>query len=354
MNQKTPFQKLTPKLRFEALVNSLIRGASIGFAAGFIAALITWFTRFNGLWTGLGAFVAVTLVATVLFYFIKFRTTVLQNARRLDSMGLEERLVTMIELRDDDSCMAKLQRLDAEAALSKIDKKQIKADLSRRLIALFTVCCLLGSGMTTVAALGYSGIIPSGSELLEQVLPEELQEFFEVTYLVEEGGEIVGESDQLVAKGEHADAVLAVADDGYEFIGWDDGSVSPARQDFGVTNHIVVMAIFIPIEEEEGDDESGDEEGDDEGEDDSGEPGGDGQNQKPTDPQDPNEDNSDNNENNDGGGKYDSYNQIIDGKTYYREHLNAAKADIEEFLKKYEDILTEEEKAIILAYIGIV
>ena len=353
MNQKTPFQKLTPKLRLEALVNSLIRGASIGFAAGFIAALITWFTSFNGLWTGLGAFLAVTLVASALFYYLKFRPTVLQNARRLDSMGLEERLVTMIEFSNDDSCMAKLQRSDAEAALNKIDKKQIKANFSRKLIAVFTVCCLLGSGMTTVAALGYNGIIPSGSELLEQVLPEEMQVFLEVTYLVEEGGEIVGETDQLVAMGENADAVLAVADDGYEFIGWDDGSENPARQDFRVTNHIVVMAIFVPIEEEEGEDDSGDEEGDDEGEDDSGEPGGEGQNQKPSDPENP-EDENDDSESDDAGGKYDSYNQIIDGKTYYREHLLAAKADIEEFLKKYEDVLTEEEKAIILAYIGIV
>ena len=352
MKQKTPFQKQSSRRLFEATMKSLLRGMTVGFAVSFITALISWFTSLNGLWICLATFVIVTSAVTAFLYFKKYRPTIINSARRLDSMGLEERLVTMVEFQNDNSYIAQLQRADASAALSKIESKQIKISFSKRLIALFTVFCLLGCGMTTVAILAYKGIIPNGSELIEQIMPEQMQTFLEVTYIVEEGGEIIGEADQLVAYGENAEPVLAVADDGYEFIGWDDGEVNPARTDRGIVNHIVVMAIFELIEGEEGDDEAGDDKGDEDGEDDSGEPQQNGQSQKPED-QDPEEEKPNDNSQ-DGGGKYDDYNQIIDGKTYYREHLDAYKEDIEAFLKEYGEFLTEEEKAIILAYIGIV
>ena len=346
MKSKTPFKKHSPKLSFEAILKSLINGLTVGFATSFVASLITWFMSINSLIVAICTFTVVATISTLLFYFIKFRTSVLSNARKLDSLGLEERLVTMIEHQNDDSYMAQIQRADAEAALSKLDTKQIKFSVSKKLISALIVFAVLASSMVTVTVVG-----PSGIELLEQIMPEQMIEYLEVTYLVEEGGEIVGESDQLVAKGEHAEPVLAVAEDGYEFIGWDDGETRPARNDRNVVDHIVVMAVFERIEEGvEGDDE-GDDEGDESGEDESGEPSGEGNSESPEDQQPENENPSDSK---DGGGKYDDNNQIIDGKTYYREHLASYKALIEEYLKEHGDNLTEEQKAIILAYIGIV
>ena len=44
----------------------------------------------------------------------------------MDSMGLEERTVTMMELEKDDSPIAKLQREDTVKRVSEVTKEQIK------------------------------------------------------------------------------------------------------------------------------------------------------------------------------------------------------------------------------------
>ncbi|MBQ5634183.1 MAG: hypothetical protein IIV11_04785, partial [Clostridia bacterium] len=54
------------------------------------------------------------------------------------------------------------------------------------------------------------------------------------------------------------------------------------------------------------------------------------------------------------GGKYEEWNQIINGETYYREFLEAYKERLLEELEEHGDELTEEEKAIIEAYINLV
>jgi hypothetical protein len=39
----------------------------------------------------------------------------------MDRLGLEERLVTMLEYQNDTSCMAELQRRDAKESLEKLE-----------------------------------------------------------------------------------------------------------------------------------------------------------------------------------------------------------------------------------------
>ena len=352
MKANKQFEKHYPRIRLEAMLKSFFWGISAGFAASFTAALITWFTAYNGLITALIAFFGVSVIVSVLLYFLKFRASVIASARRLDSMGLDERVITMIELQNDDSIIASIQREDAKKALNAADEKQIRFRFTKRLTAILTTFAILACAMTTVATLAYKGLLPKGSQLLDEALPDEMEEWVSITYLVEEGGTIEGEDEQLVIVGKNAEPVLAVADDGYVFIGWDDGVFSPSRTDRNVEKDIVVMAIFEPIEDEEGEDDDG---GDGEsGEDQAGEPEknqGDNDNQQDPENQTPESEDSDAPQ---GGGKYEDHNQIIDGKTYYREKLESYKAEIEQFLKEYGDTLTEEEKAIILSYIGIV
>ena len=353
MKANKQFEKHYPRIRLEAMLKSFFWGISVGFAASFVAALITWFTAFNGLLISLIAFFAVSAIVSLLLYFLKFRASVINSARRLDSMGLDERVITMIELQNDDSVIARIQREDAKKALNAANEKQIRFKFTKKLTALLTTFAILACAMTTVATLAYNGLLPKGSQLLEEIMPGEMEEWVSVTYLVEEGGSIEGEDEQLVVVGKNAEPVLAVADDGYVFIGWDDGEFSPSRTDRNISKDIVVMAIFEPIEDEEGEDEGDDDDGD-EGEDQSGEPepsDGENDNQQDQEEQTPEQNDSDAPQ---GGGKYEDFNQIIDGKTYYREKLESYKAEIEQFLKEHGDTLTEEQKAIILSYIGIV
>lgn len=341
MNPKKHFEKHYRKLRLEAWLLALLCGLSLGFGCGFLTALITWFTKLNGLVFALVAVVGVTVIATPIFYLAKFRLTAVKNARRLDSLGLEERMVTMIEFEQDDSTIAQLQREDARAQLEKLKSSSVKIRVRTPILLPFAITLVLVSAMLTVTLLSQQGILPGGDELLEGVIEEAQEVYVSVTYDVEDGGYIDGEADQLILQGSNAAPVVAVAEDGYVFVEWDDGRSKPGREDTKITEDVIYVAIFEPLTE-------GDE--------------GDGENSDDAPPDEPQD--SDNNsqsqpgEDSDApssaGGKYEEANQIIDGETYYREVLESYKELLRERLEKEGDRLTEEERAIIEAYLGIV
>ena len=350
MNQKSHFNTHYPKLLLEAILKSLLCGLSVSLGADFVLGTTFWAIgiRNVGLVVGVlaAATVLVTIVAALMFYFNKFRPTVIANARRIDSLGLEERLVTMVEYQNDDSTMAAMQRSDAMAALSKVAKNQLKIKIQKKVFATLAITATLGLGMSVVAGLSAAGLLPDGGDFLDSVLPPDPPVYVPVSYMAEDGGYIDGEMEQLVLLGENATPVVAVPEDGYSFEGWDDGYKKPSRSDEEVDHPLVLVAIFVPLEEEgdEGDEgesgENGEQEGEEEG--DEGEPGDQpGEDGEPSD-------------SSDGTGKYEDFNQIINGETYYREVLEEYKDKIMELLEKNPEELTEEEKAIIEAYINIV
>lgn len=347
MNPKQYFEKYYSKFRLEALLRSFLQGLQVGFAIAFLVALVTWFTPFDGMWLAIAALVVATAAATPIFYFKKFRPTVKQNARRLDSIGLEERLITMVEYQADESYIAQRQRQDAQQALSTVEADQIKIKIRKKTVVSTVVCGVLCVAMITVAALSAAGLLPRGNELVDELLPDPPEVYIAVTYIVEDGGYIEGETDQLVLEGKNAEPVMAVADDGYAFVGWDDGSTNPARSDVQITQELTFTAIFAPIDGE-GD---GDEEGDsgDEGGDEPGDGDGDEEGSSSSDSS-----SSDSDQVGAGSGKYDEWNQIIDGEKYYREFLESYKERLIEQLQKYGDQLTDLERAIIEAYINLV
>ena len=348
MNPNTQFEKYHPKFRKEAWLRSVLAAVSIGFGAAFMAALVTWFLSVNGLWISLAVLVVVTAALSPVFYSKKYRPTVMEDARRLDAIGLKERMVTMVEFAENDSCMVQVQRRDAQQVLSNVEVSQIRMKISRTMIVVAVIAALLCSAMTTVTALSAYGYLKSGEEMLENILPQEPDVYYTVTYIVEEGGYIEGEKAQLVLAGDDAEPVLAVAEDGFAFVEWDDGSGDPARTDAAVTSDLTFIAIFAPLDEE---DPEGGESGDS-GEARDGEPGeGDGEGSQEGDsPQDGEGDEPGDST----GGKYEEWNQIINGETYYREFLEAYKERLIQQLEEHGDELTEEERAIIEAYINLV
>ena|GEM_PF-2218974 len=68
-----------------------------------------------------------------------------------------------------------------------------------------------------------------------------------VSYLALDGGTIYGEAEQTIRHGQNATAVTAVADDGFEFIRWNDGLITPTRHDTNITARITVVAEFEKI-----------------------------------------------------------------------------------------------------------
>lgn len=63
-------------------------------------------------------------------------------------------------------------------------------------------------------------------------------------YLAGEHGSLEGETSQVVDDGAAGSPVTAVADYGYHFSAWDDGSADNPRTDIGVTGDIAVTALF--------------------------------------------------------------------------------------------------------------
>ncbi len=336
------------RLRFEAVLRSALAGAAIGFGVNFVFAALEWILGFGNFWVAIIVWGATSIVSAIPLYFFKYRPNIKDTARRVDRLGLEERMITMLEYEKDDSYIARLQRENARTHYARVSRMKLKIRLSALVIALTLVGAVFGSSMTTVVALADSGIVPQGPDIIAPDDP--YINYIPVTYIVEEGGYISGgEADQLVEPGADADPVVAIAEEGWMFVGWDDESTDPSRHDKKVTEPIEVTAIFEEIEDDEeggegpgsdgpsGEGEEGDQATDQpaqegsqssSGENDSqdgeqnGEEGSDGENDSDEENEDKGE--SDSNGDNQGsgaGGKWEETNMFYDGMTYYKDAM---------------------------------
>ena len=350
MKAKGTFENHGKKLMVEAILRSALCGIAIGFAAVFVAALVLWFTPVRSLWICVGAFATVSVIASLICFFAKFRPTDFTNARRLDRLGLEERLITMVENPNDTSFIATLQRNDAKSALARLDVKKIKIIIPRVIIVSLAVCGVLGIGMTVVNALSDTGVLPGGDEIIDSVIKEQEIEYVSVSYVIEEGGIIEGDEEQIIVKGTDAGTVTAVADEGFVFKEWSDGYASPTRTDRELLEDVIYTAIFTELEDGEGEGEEGDGEGDE----------GDQPEDAPKDPQegDGNQDQSQGEPNPDsstgGGSVSDPANKIVNNEEYYRDVIERMNDETGDRLDDNTEGYTQEEIELIKKYLGIV
>lgn len=337
MNKKDTkklFERYHARVAWEGLIKSAVIALIVGFSAMLAAALSTWICNFEGaLWVSLVCGGGAFLIAVPIIYFCFFRPSSSEIAKRVDELGLEERVVTMLELMDDTSYIAMRQREDAKAGMKRVNARGIRYRISAAAIAVMAAVGLLSIAMTTVSSLAAGKVLPP-------VLGggEEPPVYFTVSYAVvaylgeneyaeDEGGIIEGEFDQIVEAGESATSVVAVADDGWFFLGWaEDGSTNPVRTDTNIEEDTVFTAVFAEAPDEgEGDEAEGDS---------GGEPGDSGE----SDPQqgesggerNPNQGSSS------GSGAYTDNDKIKDGETNYKDLY-------EEYYKKAMELLSEGE-----------
>ena len=338
------FNDYKSKLILEAILKSALCGIAFGFAACFLLGLVFWFVGCDLLWVLIVVTAIVAAASGVVCYFAKFRPDEKTYARRLDRLGLEERLITMVEMDGQDSYMARLQRADARESLAKVDKRQLRFDISKKIALLTASLFTLGAISMTLNVLVHFGYINS----LGDILDEQFTEYVTVAYEIEEGGTINGDDIQDIEKGGDTTVVTAVADEGYIFNGWSDGYTDPSRYDQKVMEDIVIVAIFMPMEDQSSD--GGDGEGDGDAQ---GEQNGDGSQQTGDGESQGSPDGEFNPDANTGGGQRVPNNQIIDNETFYKEVLDYYQelvyGEIEE-----SDGLTAEEIEFIKNYLGIV
>lgn len=300
--QETDFRKFYVRLRREAVIKSLLWGLVAGLGAMFIVAFATWFTDFKGLFLTIGIFVGVWAAVTVLLFFLRFKPTEEEVASRVDRLGLDERLITMLGLRGEETYIAVRQREDAHEKLKDVGVSGLKFTVSLSLILVLGIAGVFAFGMTTVTGLSDYGVLPTVSEMIGEAERQNPDNYIDVVYEAGKGGEIYGEANQTLMKHDSTTTVVAVAMDGYRFYMWTDGCTTPSRSDDDITEDTTFTARFLAMDKDEIDTRvEGDEPNDQPKED--GNDSGNG-NQPGQGPQ--------------GGGEYIEYNYVIDGVTYYR------------------------------------
>lgn len=218
----------------------------------------------------------------------------------------------MEELKDNNSYIAKLQREDTIKHLEAIKPNLIKLIISVPLIISVAIFGLLGIGMTSISALAANDVISSGKNLVDN----HITRFYDVTYEIEGDGEIFGDIVQRIEEGKSTSSVVAIANDGFVFVGWSDGLTSSERTDLNITEDFVVTAIFEELDEEDDSEEDSDSE--DSSED-------------PNNPENSsgNSDHTSNDTNGGSQGNWKDNDTIIDGSTNYDDYLDEAKKDAE-------------------------
>lgn len=269
MDTKELFEKYRKRLAIIGIFKSLLFGLIVGFSASGFSALIVWIfdcSLATTLIVSFGIGVAALIISTTVLYLLKFKPDEQMIAEKLDSLGLDERVITMCEYREKDSYVARIQRADAREKIGSISAKHIRFSVAMPIVILLIVSFVFAAGSTTVSALATANIIGHKAEtdLGDNSAPndsEEIpkEEIFTVNYLVYEigTGHIEGETSQTVKKGGMTQAVVAVAEDGYMFYAWVDrnmrpiGVQIPERNDLNVRDNMDVYAYFVEIPEDE-------------------------------------------------------------------------------------------------------
>ena len=323
------FNAFIKRLVKEAWLKSLICGLAVGFSAMGICSLALWIAGVDQFWISLIVFGAATIAAAAIFYFAKFKVSEAEAARRMDRLGLQERMITMIEFAGAVTDIARFQREDAISKANTVSPAMLAFTIPIRFIVAVCIAFVLGAGCLTVEILSAANIINSGGTIIDNILSEPPEQF-ELEYIEAEGGYIEGEFFQTVYEGENGTPVMAVAMDDYVFVGWSDGYTDPYREDLNVMGDIEVTAWFMVMQAGAG---AG--EGEGAGDNDERRPGEEGQEGQEG---ENGEQEGDNSQDTQGGGKYEETNQVIDGKTYYGNVFDDAYEEVLQRLAEDEDM----------------
>ncbi len=322
----------------EGWIKSAVCGLTIGFCMDIICSMVFLIFGIRLFWIGIIAAMIGTVTTTPIFYYSKFKKNKRQVASRVDTLGLEERILTLVQFENDDSYIAQRQRKDAIETLSKVNETLLKFAISAPMILICAICCVLSVGATTASALCNQGIIDKIEETNDQ--------YFSAIYGVKnvEMGRVEGTSVQNVISGNFTDPVEAIANDDYVFVGWSDGYMESVRSDMIDKDGFEVYALFEPIEENEEDDDITKEERDE------GNPSKTGNGKPlPGTPQDGSDGGNDGSDDGAGGGSESASNQVVDGSTYYGDEYDSSLSDAQDAMNSGNN-LSGNEKGMIGDY----
>lgn len=379
------------KLKKENIIKSLLCSLLVSALVFIFFQLFVWFFHLNILISIIPSIISFG-ISFPLFYYKKFKYSEIQLAKRIDDLGLEERVITMTELEGNDSFIAKKQREDTVEALKEVNPDNFKIRYKKPSIfsGLLTALAILILSMSfafpnireTIIAHGepkytievsaeglgfvidYSkyenqSLINAVSKKQEQDQIDkinnkeivELKQFptafsnrISVNYrcfedidatMVLDGANFEDISYKI--KSDETHILMALPYKGYVFIGWSDGCVSPFREIDNYSTDLIALFDEVSSVGEDLPDkqkEPGDKDGSDGGESDGIGPEGNGTGKT-------NNDNSLSD-----GAKGSPANQVINGEIYYGDIFNQSYQEAVERIKNDTNLTDAQKKAI--------
>lgn len=339
-----------------------------------------------------GIFVVGISVLFPVLYSKKFKYTEVQLAKKIDDLGLEERVLTMIELKDDNSLIAKKQKEDTLNALKTVETNDLKGKyrkqsflsiFSTALASLVIALSLMFPNIketiiargepkytieVSVEGLGFvidyskyenQSLINAVSKKQEQdeinkinnkevvelkQFPTVFSNRISVNYrcfedidatMVLDGANFADVSYRIQSDETHI--LMALPYKGYVFIGWSDGCVSPFREIDDYSSDLIALFDEVSSVGENMPDkqeEPGDKDGSADSESDGIGPEGNGTGKT-------------NNDDSWGdGAKGSPANQVINGETYYGDIFNQSYQEAVERIKNDTNLTDAQKKAI--------
>lgn len=339
-----------------------------------------------------GIFIIGISVLFPVLYLKKFKYTEIQLAKRIDDLGLEERVLTMIELKDSNSFIAKKQKEDTLNVLKTVEANDLKGKYKKQsFLSIFStalaslvialslmfpnikeIIIAYGEPKYTieVSAEGIGFVIDyskyenqslinavskkqeqdqidkiNNKEIVElKQFPTAFSNRISVNYrcfedidatMVLDGANFEDISYKI--KSDETHILMALPYKGYVFIGWSDGCVSPFREIDNYSTDLIALFDEVSSVGEDLQDkqkEPGDKDGSDGGESDGIGPEGNGTGKT-------------NNDDNWGdGAKGSPANQVINGETYYGDIFNQSYQEAVERIKNDTNLTDAQKKAI--------
>lgn len=339
-----------------------------------------------------GIFIVGISVLFPVLYFKKFKYTEIQLAKRIDDLGLEERVLTMIELKDNNSFIAKKQKEDTLNVLKTVEANDLKGKYKKQsFLSIFSTALaslvislslmfpniretIIAHGepkyTIEVSAEGFGFVIDyskyenqslinavskkqeqdqidkiNNKEIVElKQFPTAFSNRISVNYrcfedidatMVLDGANFEDISYRI--KSDETHILMALPYKGYVFIGWSDGCVSPFREiDNYSTDLIALFDEVSSVGENMPDkqEEPGDKDGSADSESDGIGPEGNGTGKT-------------NNDDSWGdGAKGSPANQVINGETYYGDIFNQSYQEAVERIKNDTNLTDAQKKAI--------
>lgn len=388
MNILNNFKK---KLKKENIIKSLLCSLLVSALIFIFFQLFVWFFHLNILISVIPPIISFG-ISFPLFYYKKFKYSEIQLAKRIDDLGLEERVITMTELEGSDSFIAKKQREDTVEALKEVNPDNFKIRYKKPSIfsGLLTALAVLTLSMSfafpnireiiiahgepkytiEVSAEGLGFVIDyskyenqslinavskkqeqdridkiNNKEIVElKQFPTAFSNRISVNYrcfedidatMVLDGANFEDISYKI--KSDETHILMALPYKGYVFIGWSDGFVSPFREiDNYSTDLIALFDEVSSVGENMPDkqEEPGDKDGSADSESDGIGPEGNGTGKT-------------NNDDSWGdGAKGSPANQVINGETYYGDIFNQSYQEAVERVKNNPNLTDAQKKAI--------